>query len=375
MKLPNWNRIRSHSRRQVADALVSMPEIRGKLLAAEDRVHQFKGTVATLVPEVIRARPRRLMISLTAHCNLRCHGCRYGRDFMPAHQLSLGAVRGILEDARDAGIEQIRLYGGEPLLHPDLPEIVRYTRSLGLMPTVTTNATLLESRLDSLYDAGLRDITVGFYGLGNAFDEYTQRNGRSKRFARGIELIRARYGNSIDLQLNWLLRRQTCNVASLAEGFQFAMDWGAKLQIDLVHYSLPYFTEGDDQWLQFRADDREALEEVARELVRLKTLHPQVIQQSIPALRAIPDWALRKAEMRVPCLAGNMLWIGPDGTVQLCYVTFKLGNVHEKRLRDMLFTAEHHSAARSAFLLQCPNCHCSAGERVMRHRPTRIEYE
>ena len=69
--------------------------------------------------------------------------------------------------------------------------------------------------------------------------------------------------------------------------------------------------------------------------------------------------------MKVPCERYRLLWVGADGTVQLCYVTFKLGDLHEKRLAEMLFTAVHEQAfSRDAFSLKCPNCHCSYHNRI-----------
>src|SRR5690349_20926518 len=103
-----------------------------------------------------------MMIAVTSHCNARCIGCRYGRDFMPNSRLDWEIVRDLLDDAREANISSIRLYGGEPLLHPDLPRMVEHCRKLGLHPLVTTNAVLLEKRIDDLYAAGLRDVTIGF---------------------------------------------------------------------------------------------------------------------------------------------------------------------------------------------------------------------
>jgi cyclic pyranopterin phosphate synthase len=69
-----------------------------------------------------------------------------------------------------------------------------------------------------------------------------------------------------------------------------------------------------------------------------------------------------------------MIWVGADGTVQMCYVTFPLGNLHERRLGEMLFTRAHRCAARDAFRLNCPNCHCSSNERIMRHAPSVQKY-
>jgi molybdenum cofactor biosynthesis enzyme MoaA len=76
---------------------------------------------------------------------------------MPGAQLSWPMVRDLLDDCKQNDIRYVRLYGGEPLLHKDLPRIVEYAVNLGLHPWLTTNGILLKERIDDLYKAGLRD--------------------------------------------------------------------------------------------------------------------------------------------------------------------------------------------------------------------------
>ena len=78
--------------------------------------------------------------------------------------------------------------------------------------------------------------------------------------------------------------------------------------------------------------------------------------------------------MRVPCDKYQMVWVGADGSVQMCYVTFKLGNLHEQRFSEMLFTPAHHAAARNAFAIRCPNCHCSYDARIQKDLASRMHY-
>jgi len=146
------------------------------------------------------------------------------------------------------------------------------------------------------------------------------------------------------------------------------------IQVDLVHYTLPYFSEGPDRALQFRAGDRAAIDAVVAEILRRKRDRPDLLPQSERGLRSIPDWLLKGSAMRVPCDKYEMLWVGADGTVQMCYVTFRLGNLHERRLSEMLFGPEHRQAARDCFAVRCPNCHCSYAARVDKHLPSRIRY-
>ena len=44
-----------------------------------------------------------------------------------------------------------------------------------------------------------------------------------------------------------------------------------------------------------------------------------------------------------------------------------LGNLNDKRLRDMLFTGTHCQAARDGFALKCPTCMCKIDSRIRRH--------
>jgi cyclic pyranopterin phosphate synthase len=293
---------------------------------------------------------------------------------MPGHQLPFEKVKELLDDADAAGIERVRLYGGEPLLHPQLPDMIRHSLSLGLSTHVNTNGILLKQKIDELHQAGLRDVTIGFYGDGGDYDEYVQRPGRFARLENSIAAVRDRYGTAISMRLNFLLMRPSCNLESLQAAWRFAEQYDMTFHVDLVHYSLPYFTEGPDQMLQFRDEDRSRIIEFVRELAKLKEDQPQRIEDSLPGIWSIPDWLLKGPEMKVPCDVRELLWVGADGTVQLCYVTFRLGNLYESRLRDMLFTDEHRQAAVGAFLLNCPNCHCERESRVQKHLPSFLKY-
>lgn len=366
--------IRRGLRRFLGDKLRTLERLRAGVRRAEVELEALQHSAAAWMPGLARPRPYKVMVALTAHCNARCIGCRYGRDFMPGATLETELVLDLVEDAAAAGFYSIRLYGGEPLLHPDLPRIVARCVELGLRPYVTTNAVLLDQKIDELVAAGLRDLTVGFYGVGEAYDRYVQHPGLFARVERGIAAARERHGDALDMQLNWLFMRPTASVGAWRDAVAFAERYGMSMRVDLIHYSLPYFQEGPDRCLQFRPEDRPCIEEVVAEMLALQRAKPRLLQHSVEGLRSIPDWLILGPDMKVPCTAYEMIWVGADGTVQMCYVTFKLGNLHQTRLRDLLGTPAHRCAARSAVKLDCPNCHCSSNERVMRHFASRRRY-
>lgn len=350
------------------------PALKSGLRAVEARLNQVRTVAWERFPALIRPDPRLIYLTLTANCNLRCKGCRYGREFMAGQQLPLALVREVLEDCKACNFEIIRLYGGEPLLHKQITEIVEHCTRLQLRSYLTTNGMLLKRKIDDLYAAGLRRISVGFYGIGEHYDEYVQRKDRFRELEENIAYVRERYGDSISLQLNWVLMRPTCNLDSVRRTWQFAERYRMPIFINLVHYSLPYFTEGEDRELQFRDTDRPEIERIVAEILRLQQRQPELLPMSPTVVRSIPDWLIKGPGMRVPCDRQRLIWVGADGTVQMCYVTFKLGNLHEKRLKDMLFTQAHRQAARDAFTLDCPNCHCGYDSRTLAHPPTRRRY-
>jgi cyclic pyranopterin phosphate synthase len=366
--------IRNQLRELLRPTLKRHPALWRELIALDTRLERARTTAAHYVPSLVQPAPRQIEVAITAHCNLRCVGCRYGRDFMPGSQLPLAVVRDLIDDAKAAGIWHIRFYGGEPLLHPDLPAMVRHAVEAGVQPYVTTNAIILEQKIDALYEAGLRSLTVGFYGTEAKYDSYVQRGDRFRRMEAGIAAVRERYGSSFDLRINWLLMRPSCNLDDLDAACRFAERYGMRIQVDLVHYSLPYFTEGPERVLQFRPEDAPAIEAVVADLIRRQEANPSRFNQSPLGLRSIPDWLLEGPDMQVPCDSHESLWVGADGTVQQCYVTFKLGNLHETRLRDMLFTGCHKQAARDSHQLNCPNCHCRYDRRIEKHAPSAAKY-
>lgn len=366
--------LRSRLRNAVQPWLRQYPGVRRTLSELDIRIERARHAAAAAVPGVIRPDVRNLEIAVTARCNLRCVGCRYGRDFMPGHELPLGIVKQLLDDAKALGFWDVRFYGGEPLLHPDLPNMVEHAIGVGLGAYVTTNATLLGSRIDDLYRAGLRTINIGFYGTGHVYDAYVQRRERFGRLEDSVRIVRERYGSEFRLRINWLLMRPSCSIEALHQAFDFARRYDTKFQVDLIHYSLPYFTEGPDRALQFRPADRPAIESVVREILILREQYPQHFHQSAEGLRSIPDWLIAGPDMRVPCDSYQMIWVGPDGTVQQCYVTYHLGNLHEKRLTELLNTPTHACYARQSYALECPNCHCHYEIRVRKHAASLRHY-
>jgi cyclic pyranopterin phosphate synthase len=108
---------------------------------------------------------RDLRVSLTDRCSLRCTYCMpaEGLPWIPgAEVLTTEELVRIVRVAVRLGIEQVRLTGGEPLLRPDIVEVVGALAALPQPPrlSLTTNGLRLPGLAAPLADAGLDRVNV-----------------------------------------------------------------------------------------------------------------------------------------------------------------------------------------------------------------------
>ena len=139
---------------------------------------------------------RDLRVSLTDRCSLRCTYCMPAdfSDWIANEKLltteELVTVIGLCVDA---GITQVRLTGGEPLLRRDIVDVVRRINELPKPPRIslTTNALRLAEVAHELKDAGLARVNVSLDTLDpTRFKEMTHRD-RFHDVIAGIEAAQA----------------------------------------------------------------------------------------------------------------------------------------------------------------------------------------
>lgn len=105
-----------------------------------------------------------LRVSLTPKCNLSCIYCHREGEKDPEASLTAAEIAEVFRVAAGFGIRSIKLTGGEPLLRPDLIEIVKSVPS-GVESSITTNGTLLAGLAADLKQAGLRRVNVSIDSL------------------------------------------------------------------------------------------------------------------------------------------------------------------------------------------------------------------
>src|ERR1700680_3340720 len=91
--------------------------------------------------------PLVLMLEPLFRCNLECAGC--GKIQFPEETLKKRlTVKECLDAVEESGVPVVSIPGGEPLMHPEMPEIVAELVKRKKFVYLCTNALLLEKRLN-----------------------------------------------------------------------------------------------------------------------------------------------------------------------------------------------------------------------------------
>lgn len=146
-----------------------------------------------------RGRPLHdLRISVMDRCNFRCPYCmpasKYGEDFafLPSNErLDFGEIIRLTRLATTLGVRKVRITGGEPLLRPNLAELIGELRRIEGIDDIalTTNGVLLGQFAPALMAAGLSRVTVSLDSLDPAV--FSVMNGGRGELDRVLAGIRA----------------------------------------------------------------------------------------------------------------------------------------------------------------------------------------
>lgn len=164
-------------------------------------------------------------LNITWKCNLDCAYCTE-YDNSKGH-VPTDVLKTRIEKCKELGTLHTDLIGGEPLLHPDVTELMGYVTKLGMTTGMTTNAFLLtEDRLKELMDVGMGRIQISL----DALNPSKEAPKSLKTLRKKIEMV-ARH--PIWFRVNTVICDQTIDeVQDVAE---FCMGLGVPVNFSVVH--------------------------------------------------------------------------------------------------------------------------------------------
>ena len=276
----------------------------------------------------VPALPDSIRVEVAAVGDLRCAMC-LASCRPPVNRLtgamSLAMFRGLLDDL--PGLRELTLQGmGEPLLAPNLVDMIRYARSRGARVAVDSNATLLyRDRAEELVDAGLDRLRVSLDGSDpQGFDgapEGAHFGPVLENLAGLVAARRAADSDTPGLRVVFVATPQ--NVAQLPD--MVALLGGIGVAEVRVQHMSPLVDELDPDGVLYREPLMDGLGAVPVETPPAPTrLDPELAAKAFAEARlAAEEYAL---ELRLPQpgepdareLARDTAYVTCDGVVRTC---------------------------------------------------------
>ncbi|MGW3468543.1 pyrroloquinoline quinone biosynthesis protein PqqE [Saccharopolyspora sp. NPDC000995] len=269
--------------------------------------------------------PFGLLAELTYACPLHCPYCSNPLNLADyGEELTTAQWRRVLTEARELGVVQVHMSGGEPLQRRDVVEIARSANELGLYTNLITSAIgLSQRRAEQLRAAGLDHVQISI----QAHEATASDNiAGTRSFERKIAAARLVKELGWPLTLNIVLHRM--NIDRIADIIALA----ERLHADRIELA-------NTQYYGWALHNRSALlpsrEQIDRAAAVVRAANKR-LEGKTTIIYILPDYYTQYPK---PCMDGwgrRQLTVTPNGDVLPCPAAHTLplprASVREKSL-------------------------------------------
>jgi MoaA/NifB/PqqE/SkfB family radical SAM enzyme len=281
--------------------------------------------------------PLMVSFAVTRECNLRCKHCySEATDSPHPDELTTAEAKRVIAEIAEAGARLLIFDGGEPLMRDDIYQLIAHAQSVGLQPTLGTNATLLSTEAaERMKKAGIRSLAISLHGAeAKSHDDFCGMEGGWERAMAGIQNVATA---GIPFQINTCIHHynlaQFDAIVSLArnlravaiEIFRFIPTGRGKEHPDLA------LTSDEQQWLVSQIIQHQLQD---RNMVYRCVGIPQFW---VEVEKRVTDKEAMSRFIRSCCgAASRYCCVFYEGTVYPCMVLQKrAGNIREKSFQEI----------------------------------------
>ena len=311
---------------------------------------------------------------LSPVCNFSCKMCyvrktRKEVEESPRQILSLEDWRRIAREARDAGMLDLLLTGGEPLLWPDFWTLYEELIDMGFFVSINTNGSLIDSEAISRFcKRPPRKISITLYGAND--ETYYRLCGIRGVFTKVDNAIRNLKDAGIDVKVNCSLTPDN------AEDIDWIVDYAKALDLilSLTTYMFPPVRRDPTK---IGENERFTPEQSAQYLMRYLRrnrgeekykVYTEHIVQGYADPPGLETDCIDPTDGKIRCRAGSAsFWITWDGWMSPCgMLNHPRIDVKDRAFSDVWqeLTKETEKVQLSSLCDSCPNrkiCHpCAA---------------
>lgn len=184
---------------------------------------------------------KNMVIDVTYVCNYSCNYCRWGSSETPGrfHQ----KIEDILvnqTELESIGVERIVLSGGEPLLHPEINEIIHHYSNLVEDVILITNGWLADlSKIQDLVEYGLTGVAFSIDSVESSIlqvsrDMTASQIERSLTNFKNISNASNRKEITLELGINCVVSSANCSIKSISN----LLEWSIEHNLDYVNFNM-----------------------------------------------------------------------------------------------------------------------------------------
>ena len=271
----------------------------------------------------------------TNACNMYCDHCYRDAGCKAEEELSTAEAKTLLEQIARAGFKIMIFSGGEPLMRPDIVELVAYAASLGLRPVFGTNGTLITLEMAQKLKA------AGAMGMGISLDSMDREKHNAFRKFPGawegaVQGMRNCRAAGLPFQIHTTVMEW--NNHELEDLTDFAVAEGA-----VAHHFFFLVPTGRAKTIEAESLRAEAYEDtLTRIMKKQQEVEIELKPTCAPQFLRIAAQMGLQTRFRRGCLAGTAYCIiSPRGKVQPCaYLNMELGDVRQTPVDEIWKNSE-----------------------------------
>lgn len=260
----------------------------------------------------------------TNQCNMFCKHCYREAGVRVDEELNTEEGKALLDEIAKAGFKIMIFSGGEPLMRPDIFELIEYAAKVGLRPVIGSNGTLITSEVaKKLKNAGAMGIGISLDSMSpEKHDRFRVYKGAWREATMGMKNCR-----DVDLPFQIHTTIMNWNQDEVEDLIDFAVAMGA-----VAHHFFFLVPTGraiNIEKESLRAEQYENI--LSRILEKQKKVPIELKPTCAPQFMRIANEMGMTPRFNRGCLAGiSYCIIGPKGLVQPCaYLNISLGNVRD----------------------------------------------
>lgn len=266
-------------------------------------------------------RVKGFILNYSNRCNFTCPHCytRSGAGEFGRTTLTMEDIGRLADEADALGVYEIDIQGGEPLMNPQLFEMLEAIRTERFYVYITTNGWFLDRKMaEKLAGAGVDRVSVSVDAFSaEEHDRFRRKEGSFQKCMDALEYVR---DAGMKAYVNIVVGHYNAQSDELKEFVEKLEGNNCGIAFNCAS---PTGNWRKNYEVMLTKEDSEALE-------RLKEKHPSII-------RDLWNYFNPKDRLVYGCPAVNLFYVNPMGDVLPCpYIHAKLGNIKEEPLKDII---------------------------------------